>query len=225
MNAQIIFQFLKDIAANNDREWFNAHHDEYEAAKLEFENFLAQVIARVSAFDDSVRHLQPRDCTYRIYRDLRFSPDKSPYKRHMGGYLNPKGKKSAHSGYYIHFEPDNSMLCSGSICVTGEMTKALRRAVYDNMDEYRSIVEDPAFTRYFPTIGFEHTKKAPLGYPKDYPYIDYLKCKDYDCCMPVPDTFFDAPDLLDRLDDIFRQMKRLNDFVNITIDEMEQPQP
>jgi uncharacterized protein (TIGR02453 family) len=221
MNAEVIFRFLKDINIHNDRDWFKEHKDEYESARIEFENFLAQIIARISLFDESVRNVQPGDCTYRIYRDLRFSQDKSPYKRHIGGYINPKGKKSAHSGYYIHLEPNNCMLCSGSICVTNEMQKALRLAVYDNMDEFRAIVEDPAFTRFFPSIGFEKMKMAPKGYPKDYPYIDYLKCKDYSCCMNVADSFFYKPDLLDTLDEVFKQMKRLNDFVNITIDEME----
>jgi len=221
MNAEVIFRFLKDINIHNDRDWFKEHKDEYESARIEFENFLAQIIARISLFDESVRNVQPGDCTYRIYRDLRFSQDKSPYKRHIGGYINPKGKKSAHSGYYIHLEPNNCMLCSGSICVTNEMQKALRLAVYDNMDEFRAIVEDPAFSRFFLTIGFEKMKMAPKGYPKDYPYIDYLKCKDYSCCMNVADSFFYKPDLLDTLDEVFKQMKRLNDFVNITIDEME----
>ena len=221
MKAEIIFRFLKDIAVHNDREWFNANREEWDQAKAEFEHFLATVIARISLFDDTVTHLQPKDCMYRIYRDIRFSSDKSPYKRHIGGYINSKGKKSAHSGYYIHLEPGNCMICSGSIYVSSEMLKAIRRSVYDNMDEYREIVEDKAFKQYFPTIGFEHLKSAPVGYPKDYPYIDYLKCKDYSVSMPVADSFFDAPDLLDKLDDIFRQMKRLNDFINETIDDME----
>lgn len=222
MNADIIFKFLRDIAVHNDREWFQANRNEWDDAKVEFENFMAAVIGRISIFDETVRHIRPQDCMYRIYRDIRFSSDKSPYKRHIGGYINSKGKKSAHSGYYIHLEVDNCMLCSGSLCVTGEMLKALRRSVYDNMDEYRAIVEDKAFKKYFPTIGFEHLKTAPKGYPKDYPYIDYLKCKDYSVCMPVPDHFFSEPDFLEKLDDIFKQMKRLNDFLNETIDNMEE---
>lgn len=221
MNAEVIFHFLKNICVHNDRVWFNEHRDEYEATKSEFENFMAAVIARISSFDNSIRNVQPKDCTYRIYRDIRFSPDKSPYKRHIGGYINPKGKKAAHSGYYIHLEPGKCMVCSGSICVPSNIQRALRLSVYDNMDEFRSIVEDPDFKRFFPTIGFEKMKVNPKGYPKDYPYIDYLKCKDYSCFTMLPDSFFHTPDLLDKLEEMFRQMKRLNDFLNITIDDME----
>ena len=93
MNIPVIFQFLKDLAANNNREWFNEHRDEYETARLEFDKLLAAVISRIALFDESIRGIQPKDCTYRIYRDTRFSLDKTPYKVHFGGYINAKGKK------------------------------------------------------------------------------------------------------------------------------------
>lgn len=92
MNIPVIFQFLKDLSANNNREWFNEHRSEYEVARAEFDNFLATVIARISLFDETIRGIQPKDCTYRIYRDTRFSADKTPYKIHFGGYINAKGK-------------------------------------------------------------------------------------------------------------------------------------
>ena len=98
-NIPVIFRFIKDLTANNNREWFNEHREEYEIARLEFENFLSTVIARISLFDESIRGIQPKECTYRIYRDTRFSSDKTPYKNHFGGYINAKGKKSYHSGY------------------------------------------------------------------------------------------------------------------------------
>lgn len=221
MNAEVIFRFLKDINIHNDRIWFNEHREEYDKARLEFEQFLAAVITRTSTFDKTVNHIQPKDCTYRIYRDIRFSADKSPYKRHIGGYINPKGKKSAHSGYYIHLEPDNCMLCSGSICVPNEIQRALRLSVYDNMDEFLSIVEDPSFKQFYPNIGFEKMKVNPRGFPKDYPHMEYLKCKDYSCCTMLSDSFFYSKDLMDKIEVMFRQMKRLNDFLNITIDDME----
>ena len=102
MNIAVIFQFLKELSAHNDREWFNAHRAEYEVARAEFDKFLATVIARISLFDETIRGIQPQDCTYRIYRDTRFSADKTPYKIHFGGYINAKGKKSNHCRYYVH---------------------------------------------------------------------------------------------------------------------------
>lgn len=222
MKADIIFRFLNDIAIHNDREWFREHKDEYESASVEFEKFIADLIIRISKFDNSVSSLQPHDCTYRIYRDVRFSSDKSPYKRHMGGYINPYGKKSDYAGYYIHMQPGECLICGGSAYTPSNILKILRTAVYDNIEEFISIVEDPDFKAFFPQIGFEHLKMSPKGFPKDFPYIDYLKCKDYGCCMKVSDDFFYAPDLLDRLEKITTQTKRLNDFVNYSIREIQE---
>lgn len=92
MDIPVIFRYLKDLAANNNRDWFNAHRDAYESARSEFENLLTAVIARISTFDETIRGIEAKDCTYRIYRDTRFSQDKTPYKIHMGGYINAKGK-------------------------------------------------------------------------------------------------------------------------------------
>ena len=160
-NIPVIFRFLKDLTANNNREWFNKHREEYEIARLEFENFLSTVIARISLFDESIRGIQPKECTYRIYRDTRFSSDKTPYKNHFGGYINAKGKKSYHSGYYIHIQPEGCMLAGGSLCLPSNILKALRQSIYDNIDEYRSIVEDPEFQQFFPIVGEDFLKQLP----------------------------------------------------------------
>ena len=151
MNIPVIFQFLKDLSANNNREWFNEHKAEYETARAEFDNFLATVIARISLFDETIRGIQPKDCTYRIYRDTRFSADKTPYKIHFGGYINAKGKKSDHCGYYVHLQPDGSMLAGGSLCLPPNILKAVRQSIYDNIEEFVAIVEDPEFKKILET--------------------------------------------------------------------------
>lgn len=221
MNISVILQFLKELAANNNREWFQSHKDEYQKAQATFEELLTNIIARISLFDESIRGIQAKDCTYRIYRDTRFSSDKTPYKTHFGGYINARGKKSEHCGYYIHIELGNSMLAGGCLCLEPKVLKAVRQSVYDNIDEFRSIVEDPAFKNYFPVIGETHLKTAPKGFPKDFKYMDYLKCKDYTCAYKVSDDFFMTPDYLDRLEDAFKQLKRFADFTNFTIDDVE----
>ena len=114
MDTQRILQFLKDVAANNNRPWFQEHKDEYDAVRQDFEAGVAQLIGRIADFDNSVAHLSVKDCTYRFYRDTRFSPDKSPYKRHLGAYISAKGKKSLHGGYYIHLEPGGCLMACGS---------------------------------------------------------------------------------------------------------------
>lgn len=221
MNIPIIFQFLKNLSANNNREWFNEHKEEYKRAHLEFEILVTAVIDRIATFDESIKGIQAKDCIYRIYRDTRFSQDKTPYKTHFGAYINAKGKKSGHCGYYVHLENGNSMLAGGSFCLDSTVLKAVRQSIYDNIDEYRGIVEDPEFKQYFPVIGESHLKTAPQGFPKDFKYIDYLKCKDYTCSYYTPDKVFLAPDFLDTLEKVFSQLKRFADFTNFTIDDYE----
>lgn len=221
MNIPVIFHFLKEISEHNNREWFHTHKYLYEEARDEFEQLLSVIISRISLFDESIRGVHAKDCTYRIYRDTRFSPDKTPYKTHLGGYINAHGKKADHCGYYVHLEPGNCLLAGGSWCLPSKILKAVRQAVYDNMDEYRSIVEDPAFKQYFPQIGETFLKTAPKGFSKEYEYIQYLQCKDYTCCCNLPDDFFYSPDFLERTDEIFKQLKRFADFINYTIDDFE----
>lgn len=220
MDVAAIFQFLEELSRHNDREWFNAHKERYKHAQADFDLLLTGVIARIATFDESVRGIQAKDCTYRIYRDTRFSPDKTPYKTHFGGYINAKGKKSDHCGYYVHVENGNCMLAGGGYCLEPKVLKAVRQSVYDNIDEYREIVEDPQFKQYFPVIGETFLKTAPKGFPKDFPYMDYLKCKDYSCAYYVPDEFFLAPDFFDKTEAVFRQLKRFADFMNYTIDDI-----
>lgn len=221
MNIPIIFQFLKDLSANNNREWFNEHKEDYKRAQIEFEILVTAIIERIALFDESVKGIRAKDCTYRIYRDTRFSLDKTPYKRHFGAYINAKGKKSDHCGYYVHLENGNCMLAGGSLCMDSNILKAVRQSVYDNIDEFRSIVEDPEFKQYFPVIGESHLKTAPKGFPKDFKYIDYLKCKEYTCAYCVSDKVFLASDFLDTVEKVFRQLKRFADFTNFTIDDYE----
>ncbi len=111
--AEICLQYLRQIAVNNNREWFHEHRDLYDEARAAFESMVHDLIVRIAAFDPSVQYLTVADCTYRFYRDTRFSPDKSPYKRHFGAYINARGKKSNHGGYYMHLEPEGCLVAGG----------------------------------------------------------------------------------------------------------------
>src|SRR5574344_2117282 len=117
MDTRRIIKFLMNVASNNNRPWFQEHKAEYTACKEEFEKGIAQVIAKISVFDSEVAHLEPKDCCYRFYRDVRFSEDKSPYKRHFGAYICAHGKKSLRGGYYIHVEPGHCLLAVGAYCL------------------------------------------------------------------------------------------------------------
>lgn len=219
MKIKDVLDFTRDISMNNNRAWFVENKLRYESVKACFEDFVGNLISRISEFDESVSFLTPKDCTYRIYRDLRFSEDKSPYKTHIGGYINSHGKKSFYSGYYIHIEAGASMIAGGSYCLPSPMLNNIRHEIYDNIDSFRKIVEDKSFRAFYPTIGGSRLKTYPKGFPKDFEFIDYIRCKDYTLMHSVSDSFFDDDSCVEVIVEAFRMMKPFNDFINEVIDD------
>ena len=189
MDAKRILSFLRQVTANNNRPWFQEHKAEYDAVKAEFERGIAQAIERIMTFDPEIAHLKVKDCTYRFYRDTRFSADKSPYKNHMGAYIDAKGKKALRGGYYLHLEPDHCLVAVGNYWLPTNILTACRNEIMANTDAWLKCVEDKAFQNYFgspatnsikePTnisswdqpqgFGLEKLKTCPSGFPKDWP--------------------------------------------------------
>ena len=229
MNTRLILSFLRDVAAHNDRTWFQAHREDYMAARADFEEGVVQAIGRIAEFDPSVAHLSLPDVTYRFYRDTRFSPDKSPYKRHLGAYIAAHGKKSFHGGYYLHLQPGECMLACGCYYLPTNLLTACRNEIMANTDEWLTCVQSPAFLRFFGQpghgdacgFGQEHLKTCPAGFPRDYAHIAYLRMKDYCCWRNVPDDFFEGDSWLDAMAEMFEAAKPMMDFVNAVIDDYE----
>ena len=233
MDAKRILQFLRDVSANNNRPWFQEHKDEYLAVKANFEEGAAKAILCIAEFDPSVAHITVKDATYRFYRDTRFSPDKSPYKNHMGAYIAAHGKKALHGGYYIHLEPDHCLLACGSYWLPTDILTSCRNEIMANIDRWRECVESEKFLKFFgkPCLGnfessakgfgLEFLKTAPAGFPRDYEFIDYLRMKNYCCWKAVPNTFFEGDRWLDEMVKVFKVAKPMNDFINAVIDDYE----
>ena len=148
MNIQRILKFLRQVMANNNREWFQEHKSEYEAVRAEFERGVQQAIERVVTFDPEIAHVQVKDCTYRFYRDTRFSTDKSPYKNHFGAYINAKSKKALRGGYYIHLEPDHCLLAVGNYWLPTNILTSCRNEMMANTDVWLKCVENEEFQKY-----------------------------------------------------------------------------
>ena len=236
MHSQRIIQFLKDVAANNNRPWFQEHRAEYDAVKADFEEGISMAIARISEFDSSIAHVTVKDTVYRFYRDTRFSPDKSPYKRHLGAYINAHGKKALRGGYYIHIEPDNCLLACGNYWLPTNVLTACRNEIMSEIDRWLDIVENSKFVKLFgkPGGGEWDSERAapkgfglsllatvPKGFPRDYEHVDYLRLKDYCCWKKVPDTFFEGDQWLDEMSSVFQVAKPMMDYVNAVIDDYE----
>ena len=229
MDAKRILKYLRQLAKNNNRTWFLEHKPEYDAIRADFEQGVEQAIRRIVTFDPSIIRLTVKDCTYRFYRDTRFSPDKSPYKRHFGAYLAAHGKKAFHGGYYIHVEPGQCMLACGTYYLPMNILTACRNEIMANIDEWLRAVDNPDFLRLFGRpgrsetrgFGLEHLKKCPAGFPADYPHIDYLRMKDYCCWVNVEDSFFEGDEWLDTLEKVFTTAKPMLDFINGVVDDYE----
>lgn len=212
--------FLKRLANNNNREWFNLHKDEYLEAKEKTDRLTADILLAMSEFEPEAARLSISDCTYRIYRDTRFSLDKTPYKNHIGLYFNPPfGKNSPRCGYYLHLEPGNCMIGAGAWWPESKILKNLRQSIFDNIEEYLEIIGNPEFKKIVRTVGFDPVKTCPKGFPKDWEHIDLIKPKSFVVEVPLTDDFITSPGLPERVAAIFKILKPFNDFLNFTIDE------
>lgn len=216
-----IFDFLKDLREHNDRDWFNGNKSRYLASKLEFEAYVKMLIEKLAVYDESVGRLQVKDCVYRIYRDTRFSPDKTPYKVHFGAYVCAGGgRNSGRAGYYLHLEPGSSMLGGGLYCPDGALLKRVRQDIYENIDEFISIIRDKEFKDEFGMLDEgDMLKKVPAPFPADFPEGDLLKRKHYDVVSRKPDSFFMQKDAMEQIVQVFCKMSRFNSFLNYTVDE------
>lgn len=213
-----VIAFLNDLSLNNDKVWFEANRARYNDARAKVESLAAEVIAGIRSFDGSIGPLQPKDCTYRIYRDLRFSPDKTPYKTHMGIYITRGGKKSGYSGYYFHIgsAAASHMIAVGDICCEPKVLKVIREDIQNGDGDFRRIIEsaDPRFM--VDTDGA--TKRVPAGFPADSPDAEFFKLKHYCLYFPVNDRFITSGKLASRITDIFRTGKPFLDYINRAID-------
>lgn len=222
MHTEDIINFLRELNENNNREWFAQNKSHYERVRSKFEEISRLLIAEISVFDNDIKNVDVKDCVFRIYRDIRFSTDKTPYKTHFGVYIaSAGGRKSQRGGYYLHLDPAGCFIAVGVWCPPPNILKALRQSVCDNIDELNEIRNEASFSTYFKTF-FEEDKlkKVPAGFPRDFPEPELLKLKHYMVEHKLNDYILNAPDLVSRLGEIARAGYPLNKFLNYTVDEV-----
>lgn len=174
-------EFLKKIKNNNNRDWFEANKTKYIAAKEEFEAVVDKIIKGVVKFDKAISpDMRGKDCTFRIYKDVRFSKDKTPYKNNMGASISPGGKKSLLAGYYLHVEPGAAFLAGGVYLPEPVMLNAIRQEIDYNPEPFFKILKSASFKKYFNGLDEEgKLKSAPKGFDKEHPHIEILKNKNF----------------------------------------------
>ncbi|MCF0189703.1 MAG: DUF2461 domain-containing protein [Marinilabiliaceae bacterium] len=219
-----IIDFLKRLGANNNRTWFLEHKAEYQEAKERFDAFTEELISRVAAFDPTIRGLTAKDCTYRIYRDVRFSTDKSPYKTHMACYICRGGKKSGYSGYYFHVAaeegnsyPKGHMLAVGDYCMEPKALQILREDIMDGDGDFERILMKKVDSCFILDKSFQ-LKRPPKGYDENTPYIDLIKYKAFCLCYEPQTEEILSPNIIDIVAERFRTTKPFLDYINRSIE-------
>lgn len=195
---QQTIDFLKKLKTNNNKEWFDKNKEKYLSAKEEFEVVVDQLIKGIHKFDKKLSpDLKAKDCTFRIYKDVRFSKDKSPYKTNMGASMNPGGRKSLVAGYYLHTEPGQSFLAGGVYMPEPGLLNAIRQEIDYNSAAFLKILNAAAFKKYFKGLDEEDKlKSAPKGFDKEHPQIELLKNRHFVVSHPISDKQLLSKDLL-----------------------------
>ena len=214
--AKETLAFLSDLKAHNARDWFADNKPRYEAARADFEAFVAQLIGAVAQFEPTVAPLEAKDCVMRIYRDTRFSKDKTPYKTSLNAHLLAGGRRQerGRAGYYIHLAPGDCFLAGGAYTPSGEWMGRIRASIETDAGALKKIVGAKDFKKYFGAITGAQLKTAPRGYAKDHAEIELLRYKSFLAVHAVPDKVATGPRFLVHAGKVFAAMQPFDAFLN-----------
>lgn len=214
--SSTLIQFLTDLANNNSREWFEANRKRYEIEKAEFQQVIGYLLKEIGQFEN-LNGQEIKHCSYRINRDIRFSSDKSPYKKNFGCSFEEGGKKSGRAGYYLHIQPGNSFLAGGAWGPTKEQLAAIRQEIDYNGGDLVKILETPTFKVLFPKVEGEALKNMPKGYPKDHQFIELLKQNQLYVMHKYTDNQVVEAGFLDKVVSHCHTMKPFADWLNMVL--------
>lgn len=210
-----ILEFLNDLKLNNNREWFDQNRSRYQGAKTAFEKYVDNLIADVSGIDPTIGLPAAKDSVFRIFRDVRFSADKLPYKTNFGAFIANGGRKSPRAGYYIHIESGSSMIGGGIYMPQPEVLKKLRQEIYFNSPEFKKILEEKNFRQSFPKLEtFDKLKRPPKDFDAGFADIDLLMYRSYAVMHPLPDETVLSDHFSSDVLEACRAMVDFNRFLN-----------
>ena len=216
-NATITF--LETILVNNNKTWFDKYNEEYLQAKEDFEIFITGILEGLATNEPLFKEQKAKDCIYRIYRDVRFSKDKTPYKHHFGAFFSKGGRKFPGAGYYLHIEPGGKSFAGGGLWAPeAALLKKVRQEIDYNFEEFTKITKDKKFRKLFKDINGERLKKIPQGYEENNPAIEYLKMKSYTVGNNLQDTDLTDKNFTKKVLDSFTTLRPFIDFLNKGLD-------
>jgi uncharacterized protein (TIGR02453 family) len=219
MNTTQLFAFLTELARHNERDWFQSHKPTYEQLRREFEAAVTGWLRELTDSDPRLAGLEPKKTLFRIYRDVRFSKNKDPFKTHFSAYFSEGGKAGTGPGYYVQLGPQGQTLLAGGIYVPekDQLTR-IRQEIDYNGPTLHQLLEAPEFRRYFPGLGGEKLKKAPAGYPADHPDLELLKRKSFVVTHHIPDTTVHQLDLDTYVPAVFRALQPFCEFLREAVE-------
>lgn len=217
MLSKDTLQFLEDLKANNNRDWFLENKKRYEAFKKDLHQLIGDLLDAMKPLDPSLEMLEVKNCTFRINRDIRFSKDKSPYKSHVGIWISSGAKGMNRSGYYIQIEKGASFIAGGLYCPEPEDLKKMRKEIAYFHDDLEAILNEKEFKKEF--VDFDRNEKntlknPPRGYEKDHPAIDLLKLKSFESTQRIDISAVTKKDFVATVSKKLIALKPLNDFIN-----------
>lgn len=218
VDTALILDFLKALQKNNNKEWMDAHRAEYEVARDAFKELVNVLLTEVIRFDEDLTGLAPKDCIFRINRDIRFSKDKTPYKTNFGAALSEGGRRSPNAVYYLHLQPYNeSFIAGGMYMPDKEYLAKIRQEVDYNPDELKKIVKAPDFKKHFGSIQGEKLSRPPKGYDATHPNIELLKLKSYILLHRLTDEEVISENFLPEVIHMFQVMQPFIKYLNVAI--------
>ena len=212
-----ILQYLSDLEQNNNRDWFHANKKQYEQARRAYLELVQNTIGLLQFDDPRLSGLEAKDAMFRIFRDIRFSNDKTPYKTHFGAYMARGGRKSREAGYYLHVGNNEMFLAAGVHSPQKEDLHAIRQEILYQPESFRTILNAKLEAGYS-TYEKDKLVKGPMGFPKDSPYIEYLKYKHFLLSYPLSEQELVAEDAADLIAGRFRELIPFTEFLNTALE-------
>lgn len=220
MISSNIIRFLKAIKKNNNKAWLDANRPLYETSKEEFLTEVSSIINGIGRFDAAYNSLSPKDCVFRLNRDIRFSKEKHPYKTNFAAYFNPAGKKGDGAGYYMHIEPGKSFAAAGLWQPPANHLAMIRQEIDYNLPEWKKVIGDKKFKTVF-NEGFNKSDvlvRPPRGYDENNPAIEFLKMKSFVTSRTFSDEELQGKNFTGVLVKTFEAAKPFVDFINRSLD-------
>ncbi|RTY83801.1 DUF2461 domain-containing protein [Flavobacterium sp. GSP27] len=217
MLSKETLQFLDDLKANNNRDWFLENKKRYERFKKDYQQLVGDLLDAMKPLDPSLEMLEVKNCTFRINRDIRFSKDKTPYKSHLGIWLSSGAKGLNRSGYYIHLEKGASFIAGGLYCPESHDLKKMRKEIAFFHEDLEAILEKKDFKKEFNNFDRNEKntlKNPPRGYEKEHPAIELLKLKSFESSQKIDFSAAAKKDFVAVMSQKLIVLKPLNDFIN-----------